>query len=55
MGNGQSHNFPYSPYRKLSKELPPAKKMGWDDDYSYRDLGMEVFADEKDREQFIRE
>lgn len=42
-------------FKKLSKEMPPATKMGWDDNWDYKDVGMKVFADDKDRDQFIRE
>ena len=49
MGNAQSGFI----YRKLSRELPPLKQMGHDDNWNYKDMGMKVFADEKDREQFI--
>ena len=41
-------------FKKLSKELPPTSKMGWDDNWDYKDLGMKLFEDDKDRDQFIR-
>ena len=49
MGNAQSGMV----YRKISRELPPVKRMGHDENWKYMDLGMKVFSDEKDREQFI--
>lgn len=49
MGNAQSGLV----YRKLSKEIPPVKKMGHDNEWVYRDLGMKAFVDEDDRKQFI--
>ncbi|KAK3723470.1 hypothetical protein LTR37_001722 [Vermiconidia calcicola] len=52
MGNAQSGGSMV--YRKLAKELPPVKKMVMNDDYyTYTDVGMKVFVDDKDREQFI--
>ena len=48
MGNQQS-----SPFRKLDRELPPVKQMGLDENSSYTDLGMKVFANEDDRKGFI--
>ena len=41
-------------FRKLSKELPPAKQMEYDINTGVSsDVGPKVFTDEKDREQFI--
>ena len=50
MGKSKIENV----FKKLSKELPPVKQMGQDENKVYRDLGMKVFANDKDREQFIR-
>ncbi len=50
MGNAQSGMA----YRKLAKELPPVKQMGHTENWDYQDLGMKVFQDTKDRDQFIR-
>lgn len=49
MGNAQSNAV----QKKLSKELPPVKKMGHDDAHGWTDLGMKVFSDDEDRNQFI--
>jgi hypothetical protein len=42
-----------SAFKQLSKELPPVKKMERDEYWVNKDVGMKVFVDDKDREQFI--
>ena len=42
-----------SAFKQLSKELPPVKRMERDEYWVSKDVGMKVFGDEKDREQFI--
>ena len=56
MGNEQSSCSQSSSmvYRKLSKELPPVKIMEYDENWINKDMGWQVFSDDKDREQFIR-
>lgn len=50
MGNQQSTS---AAHRKLAHELPPAHKMGHDDNWNYTDIGMKVFTSDQDRDQFI--
>lgn len=50
MGNAASK---YTAYDKLDAELPVAKKMEYDENYLRVDKSLKVFADDKDREQFI--
>ena len=49
MGNQQSGMV----YQTLEKEIPPVKEMGYDSAHGYMDKGPKIFADDKDREQFI--
>lgn len=52
---GNSSSIPStSAFKSLDAELPPVKKMEYDEYYFSVDRGMGVFADKKDREQFIR-
>lgn len=50
MGNAASK---YTAQGKLAAELPAVKKMEYNDNWIKVDTSMGVFADEKDKEQFI--
>lgn len=50
MGNAASK---YTAVSKLAAELPAAKTMEYNSDWIKHDVSMKVFADDKDREQFI--
>lgn len=50
MGNAASKNLEH---RKLAEQLPPVKKMEYDSNWLSVDNGMKVFADDKDKEQFV--
>ena len=56
MGNSPSSTSIHSTtaFKSLDAQLPPVKKMEYDENWLSVDRGMGVFADKKDRKQFIR-